>query len=158
MAYPTMAVANAFIKRAKEGRFTDLTPMKLQKLMFFAQSWHLKWAAGKPLIDDSFSRWQYGPVIPWLYHEFKHYRASPIDQYGASPSADGDGALVHPIIPDHDQYSWKVIDEVIRAYGHLTGAQLSWLTHQKGSAWSESGEPDGGPIPNNIMMDRIGNG
>ena len=42
MAYSTIAVANAFIERAKGAKITDLTPMKLQKLVFFAQSWSLK--------------------------------------------------------------------------------------------------------------------
>jgi uncharacterized phage-associated protein len=34
MAYSTIAVANAFIERAKGAKITDLTPMKLQKLVF----------------------------------------------------------------------------------------------------------------------------
>jgi len=38
MAYSAMQVANAFIRR----QIPDLTPMKLQKLMFLAQSWYLK--------------------------------------------------------------------------------------------------------------------
>src|SRR5437667_252720 len=62
MAYSAMAVANAFIKRAKEKQLRDLSPMKLQKLLFFAQSWYLA-RNDEPLIDDFFCRWQYGPVV-----------------------------------------------------------------------------------------------
>jgi Uncharacterized phage-associated protein len=51
MAYPTIAVANAFIERAMKGQLPDLDPMKLQKLMFYAQSWNLK-IYNEPLVDD----------------------------------------------------------------------------------------------------------
>ncbi|STU74866.1 Uncharacterized phage-associated protein [Klebsiella pneumoniae] len=63
MAYPTLAVANAFIEKALANELSDLTPMKLQKLMFYAQSWHLK-IYDEPLIDDFFSKWQYGASYP----------------------------------------------------------------------------------------------
>lgn len=34
MIYPAIAIANAFIKKAMIGEIQNLTPMKLQKLMF----------------------------------------------------------------------------------------------------------------------------
>ena len=83
MAYSAMQVANEFIKKAPEYEVMDLTPMKLQKLMFFAQSWHIK-ELGYPLFDDYFARWQYGPVIPSIYHEFKTFGSSHIDKDRAS--------------------------------------------------------------------------
>ncbi|MDZ5641674.1 hypothetical protein [Enterobacter sp. A103] len=35
MAYSAIAVANAFIEKANERGICDLSPMKLQKLVFF---------------------------------------------------------------------------------------------------------------------------
>lgn len=70
MAYSAMQVANAFIQKAIDGQIATLTPMKLQKLMFFAQSWYIKNFRSR-LIDDNFMRWPYGPVIPSVYYEFK---------------------------------------------------------------------------------------
>lgn len=60
MTYSAMAVANAFIKRAKEGVLPELTAMKLQKLLYLLQSCHLA-RTKTPLLDDHFVRWQYGP-------------------------------------------------------------------------------------------------
>lgn len=155
MAYSAMAVANAFIKRAKEGRVYDLSPMKLQKLMFYAQSWYLKHHQNTPLLDDVFCRWQYGPVIPSLYHEFKGYGAAPINDYGNHLGMDhGNYVVTTPIIPDGDKDAWWYVDEVIRVYGGLSGAQLSNMTHQPGTAWSE-GQPDGGAISNSLLAERI---
>lgn len=48
MAYSALAVANAFIEQAKAGKIQGLTPMKLQKLLFYTQSWHLKQNNGAP--------------------------------------------------------------------------------------------------------------
>ena len=58
MAYSAFAVANAFIQRAWDRGISDLSPMKLQKLMYFAQAWHLK-IRNEPLLDDHFARWQH---------------------------------------------------------------------------------------------------
>lgn len=72
MAYSAAAVANAFIEKANKGELSELTPMKLQKLLFYTQSWHLKLCNGRPLFDDLFARWKFGPVIPPLYHMLKN--------------------------------------------------------------------------------------
>ena len=61
MAYSAFAVANAFIERAEQGRIPNLTPMKLQKLLYFAQAWHLKGTQGRPLLDDNFESHR----LPW---------------------------------------------------------------------------------------------
>lgn len=148
MAYSAMAVANAFIKRAQEGKLNGLTPMKLQKLLFFAQSWCL--ARGEePLMDDVFCRWQYGPVIPSLYHEFKEYGANPITARGGHIVSRGDKLVkVTPYVGEDDTESWALIDEIIKVYGDYTGSQLSAITHEDDSAWARTGGADGGPIEN----------
>lgn len=73
MAYSAQAVANAFIDRAQKGVIPDLTPMKVQKLLFYTQSWYLRFNNGAPLFDDNFERWKFGPVVPSIYHELKPY-------------------------------------------------------------------------------------
>lgn len=148
MAYSAMAVANGFVKRAKDGRVTDLSPMKLQKLLFFAQSWHLA-LKREPLIDDFFARWKYGPVIPSLYHEFKEYGSSAIREYGAHTVRTRDELrMVRPTVPDEDTQTWALLDRIIEVYGGFSGAQLSAMTHESDGAWARTGGPDGGVIPN----------
>jgi uncharacterized phage-associated protein len=155
MAYSTMAVANAFVRRAKTGKLRNLTPMKLQKLLFFAQSWNLA-RNDEPLIDEFFCRWQYGPVVPSLYHEFKEYGAETISGYGGHIiERNGDMVRVHPIVGDSDADTWTLIDEIIRIYGAYSGSQLSAITHEPGSAWKESGDVDGEPISNKYLSQCI---
>ena len=41
--------------------------MKLYKLCYFSQGWHLAWT-GKPLFSDEFEGWRHGPVSQKLRH------------------------------------------------------------------------------------------
>jgi uncharacterized phage-associated protein len=51
--------------------------MKLQKLLFFTHADFLI-RTGRPLIKQEFEAWDYGPVIPSLYREFKKFKDQPI--------------------------------------------------------------------------------
>lgn len=136
MAYSSFAIANAFVKRAQDGRLSNLSPMKLQKLMYFAQAWHLK-VTGMPLMDDNFARWQYGPVVPAIYHEFKAFGYRPINRMATTLAVDGDAFLMNvPTVPESDTNTWGLIDAIIRKYGGMDGPILSELTHVQGSAWA----------------------
>jgi uncharacterized phage-associated protein len=152
MAYSAFAVANAFISRTKDGKLQGLTPMKLQKLMFYAQSWHLLLNDKDPLFDDFFARWQYGPVIPSLYHELKEYGSNEIKGPTTTFKATSTGfSLVTPEIPVSDLATWQFIDKITEVYGRFTGPQLSNMTHQPGTAWFETGKGDGGVLSNDEL-------
>ena len=145
MAYSALAVANAFIERAKEGKLAGLTPMKLQKLLFYTQSWHLR-ERELPLMDDHFARWQYGPVIPSLYHELKSYGSRPVTSLLSNLKPDvEDIVFVTPRIPESDTYAQRLIDRIINKYGKWSGTQLSNLSHEEGTAWALRGA-DGSAI------------
>ena len=54
-----------------------LTNLKLQKLIYYAQAWHLA-LKDSPLFEDRFEAWVHGPVVPSLYRRFKENGWSPI--------------------------------------------------------------------------------
>lgn len=157
MAYSANAIANAFIERAKQGKIPDLTPMKIQKLLFYAQSWFLKLYGGTPLIDDSFARWRHGPVVTSLYHELKGYGYHPIcDKLTrAIPSPEGNGIrLITPEVDPNDTAANQLIDRITEVYGNFSGTQLSAMTHVDGTAWSLRGA-DGSIISYDEMANHI---
>ena len=45
-------------------------PLKLQKLLYFAQGFSYAFY-DKELFNDDFEAWVHGPVIPSIYHEYK---------------------------------------------------------------------------------------
>ncbi len=154
MAYSAVAVANAFIQRAIDGEIPDLTPMKLQKLMFYAQSWSLK-LYGEPIFDDFFAKWQYGPVIPSLYHKVKRYGASNITRKIKDVEFEDDEFFyVQPTVLSSDSKVNNLIDRIVEVYGELRGTQLSYLTHLPGTAWYVT-EKDGAVITNDLLKECI---
>lgn len=154
MAYSAVAVANAFIQRALNGDIPDLTPMKLQKLMFYAQSWSLK-IYDAPIFDDFFAKWRYGPVIPSLYHKVKMYGANNITSMIVDFKVEsGNLFSIQPTVPDSDIKINALVDKIIEVYGELRGTQLSFLTHQPGTAWYRT-EKDSSVITNELLKECI---
>lgn len=69
-------VANYFVWLARDtGSF--VSNLKLQKLVYYAQAWHLA-IHDTPLFEEDFQAWIHGPVIPELYQKYKSYGWQPI--------------------------------------------------------------------------------
>ncbi len=67
--YNPIDVANYIVWRANElGK--PVTHLKLQKLLYYVVAKYLQ-AHGEYLINENVVKWQYGPVIKSVYHQFK---------------------------------------------------------------------------------------
>jgi uncharacterized phage-associated protein len=133
-------VAEQFLFLADaEGR--PLTPMQILKLVYIAHGWQLG-LYGRPLVDQPVEAWQYGPVIPSLYHAYKRYGSSPIDE-----------------VPDRkplgfDAEEESTIEQVWRGYGKRSGVSLSSLTHEPGTPWSITVQQSGlGAVISNDLIE-----
>ena len=51
-----------------------LTNLKLQKLLYYEQGYHLA-IFDTPLFDDNIEAWMYGPVVPNVYDSFSEYHS-----------------------------------------------------------------------------------
>jgi len=152
MKYSSKAVANKFIDIAKE-KDSPITPMKLQKLVYFAHGWYLSLTNGQPLIDEKIEAWRYGPVVPSLYHEFKSHGNRPIEGYATDPQIiDHDFRSITPHLPDDKNLS-AFINKIWEVYGKYTGVQLSNITHQSETPWAETWGSEG--VPNNTDIDDL---
>jgi uncharacterized phage-associated protein len=141
--YVPSAVANEFLQRGID-MGSLLTPMQLQKLVYISHGWNLGVGEGQ-LFSESVQAWKYGPVIPSLFHEFKVFGKLPITKLSGLSDVEevgepgDDGSTVEkPFIDPWDTDRIKLIDWVWLKYGHLSGYQLSELTHEDGTPWSES--------------------
>lgn len=77
-------VANYFIWLANEtGSF--LSNLKLQKLVYYAQAWHLA-LEESPLFEEDFEAWIHGPVLPSLYQKYQSFSWKPIIENVAKPT------------------------------------------------------------------------
>src|SRR5690606_18660586 len=83
------------------------------------------------LFRNRIEAWQYGPVIPDLYHATKSYGRNPIPLHAIGDSADIQ-------VSEADQ---AFLEDVFEKYGHLDGITLSYMTHKAGTPWTQVYHP-----------------
>jgi uncharacterized phage-associated protein len=93
-----------------------ITNMKVQKLLYYIQGWHLG-LYGTPVFTDNFQAWVHGPVQYEVYNEYKDYRWNPITKAIDKP------VLEPPLV--------KHISQVLECYGGQTAYSLELMTHQE---------------------------
>lgn len=125
-----MASAND-VAAALVDRLGSLTAMKLQKLVYYSQAWHLA-RYGRPLFPDEIEAWKQGPVVRSVYERHRQ-------QYSVSAWPWGD-----PSVLDDEERS--TVDWVVAQYGHQSAERLSRMTHHE-MPWvvAREGIPDTAP-------------
>jgi uncharacterized phage-associated protein len=93
------------------------SPMKLQKLCYYAQAVHMATNNAKELFSEDFEAWTYGPVVKDLYTKYKGYNWRPIAE-----------ELEIPALPQEITDS---IELAVATYGKFDGAALSTMTHRE---------------------------
>ena len=120
-----LEIANYFLKKG-----VVCTPMKVVKLVYIAHGWFMAFYGKKnlltPLINEDAQAWAHGPVIPSVFHAFKGFNYSAINQ-----------TLLG--VPEGESLSKKEkehLDSIIEYYGDFDAWKLSDMTHQAGTPWS----------------------
>lgn len=110
-------LARYFIIRAYEdGIEADMTNMKLQKLLYYAQSLHLA-LYDEPFFGEEIQAWRYGPVCPPAYRFYSEFEASQLP----IPSKE---SLLQ--LPSDKQ---ELLEEVWGYFGGYHAYRLSNMTH-----------------------------
>ncbi len=116
MAYNVMEIANELIKLAADSGGGDLlTNMKLQKLLYYEQGFHLAYF-NTPLFDEPIEAWQYGPVIPQVYEHFKSCGRAGIEPKQSDFKFE-------------NKIEKALFDEVYRVYSTYSAIGLMEMTH-----------------------------
>lgn len=119
----TLAIANFFIRKSlKEEK--PVTQIKLQKLMYFAHGFYLA-LKEKPLVNEKIEAWQFGPVIPSIYHQFKKWGSNSITEVLVDRSND-------LIINEEDI---EFLDLVWHKFSSYTASELVELSHEAEGPW-----------------------
>lgn len=105
-------VAKYYIQLAEaEDEADQLSHLRLQKLLYYAQGWSLA-LRRKPLFEDKIEAWAHGPVVPSVYPSFANYKSDLIP-------------------PDHFELSKDALTE-----DECTLVQAVWDAYKKFSATS----------------------
>ena len=123
----------------------SVSPLKLQKLLYYQQSWHLVYFGEEnTLFAVAPHAWVNGPVYPVIYHEYKdkvpgmcdHLKLSHFVPEGTDIMAEMK-RLVEKMGLTSDEV--ELTERVIMLYGSKTQNQLILLTHSE-KPWSEKRE------------------
>jgi uncharacterized phage-associated protein len=117
--YPALTIAKWFIAWA-EAEDEELSNLKLQKLLYYAQGHYLAQNA-HPLFTEPLQAWSHGPVVPQVYYEYKDCGNSNIR------------------LPDSDPFEWDHVDsgtadflsKVWNTYGGYSAGRLRNMTHEE---------------------------
>jgi uncharacterized phage-associated protein len=122
--------ADYLLRKAHEQGVPDLTPMKIQKLLYFAEGIYLVSNDAKELFDEKFQAWEFGPVLPSIYRRFKSFGRDsvPMDHPFAVPST---------LVEGLDESIKAAIESVVKAFGSLKASKLSDMSHAANGPWAK---------------------
>lgn len=123
-----------------EIRDWSVSNLELQKILYLAHMFYLG-RQGQPLIAENFEAWDYGPVIPDLYHRVKGFGNGPVRNvfHWVSPATRG---------PQYD-----ILKEAAEATKNTSPSRLVAITHWDHGAWAQCYRPGVGGIviPNDLI-------
>jgi len=110
--------AKYFLAQASEDAGDLISNLKLQKLLYYAQGFHLA-LYDEPLFPEAIEAWTHGPVFPDLYRHYKKY---------------GAGAIPYPEDIDfsiYDEETKSLLDEVYCVFGQFAAWKLRNMTQEE---------------------------
>lgn len=116
-------IADYFLFKLDEECGDTISNLKLQKLVYYAQGYHLA-IFDKPLFEETIEAWMHGPVVPDLYQKFKHNGS------GAIPAINNIDFTVF------DEDTQSLLDEVYSIYNQYSAWALRNMTHEE-APWKE---------------------
>ena len=119
MAYKAIDIANKIISKTDLEHGDTISNLKLQKMMYYQQGFHLAYF-GTPLFDEDIVAWQYGPVVPSVYKEYKSFESNSI-----STSKEGIS------LSDDEE---ELFNNVYEEYNQFSAVALMKMTHEE-SPW-----------------------
>lgn len=132
--YKASQVANFFLDKGEE-EDRPITMLKLIKVCYIAHGWKLA-LSDNPLFEENVEAWKYGPVIPSLYHEFKHFQKNPITSRATELDFENFNIIV-PKLPKRDSETRGILKKVWDVYKTVSGSSLISRTHADGTPWKE---------------------
>jgi uncharacterized phage-associated protein len=127
-------VAKYFIALVDEDAGDSISNLKLQKLLYYAQGFHLA-IYDKPLFVEAIKAWDHGPVVPQVWHLYKQHGANAIPKEEIDPEG-------------YDAEVRELLDDVHSVYGQFSASKLRSMTHNE-PPWRDT--PSGEAISHDAM-------
>lgn len=104
-----------YLIRFSQDHGDPISNLKLQKLLYYAQAWHLA-LYNRPLFAEPIEAWIHGPAVHAVWSQFRG-SWKPIE--------------LRPRRPDLSKHVTDHLDEVMEVYGGLSAFDLERMTHSE---------------------------
>lgn len=122
-------VANYFIYKSIPGSRENITNLKLQKLLYFAQGDYLaNHGTDNPLFEEEIKAWAHGPVVPAVYRKYSDYKFMEIDKKGTEDII----TEIRQAEGLNNRSYLEILNQVWEKYKNHTGKELEKITHEEG--------------------------
>lgn len=119
----------------------DVTPLKLQKLLYYCQGYALA-LTGRPVFADPIEAWKYGPVVGSVYQEYKCYGGCCIPL----------GSVTE--VGEINENAASIARLVIEEKGRLSDLELANATHSE-APWRDAYKGTCGRGNETIPLEKI---
>ena len=155
MSYDVLEVCRHVINYSNEKDY-GISYLKLQKVLYFIQAYFLiDKTKNASCFDDKIEAWDFGPVVPAAYHEYKQYGSGDIPTIESYVLFDTDDIwntervkFNDDVITDEDK---NRINKVVDKFSGYSATDLVAITHRQ-SPWMDAYAPY---INNKITLDAI---
>ncbi len=105
------AVAAWFINNVDRDAGEAITHLKLQKLLYYAEAWHLA-NFDRPLFKEDFEAWAHGPVCRKVYDKYRSHSWEALDPVRPMPVSDSLVDFLTAVYDEYGQFSAKKLEKM----------------------------------------------
>lgn len=127
MSFRALDIARKILSRVDVEHGDTISNLKLQKLLYFVQGFHLA-SFGDALFEEDMIAWTYGPVVPEVYDVYKKFHRRDINTAGITDEVKlqpQEEALFDKVYLEYSRYSAVALMQMTHSAG-------PWLNHQVG--------------------------
>lgn len=147
MVYNVLDICRFVINYSNEKEY-GVSNLKLQKLLYFIQAFFLI-TANKKCFSQRIEAWEFGPVVPEAYREYKCFGAADIPPIIYYYVIEGE-ALKKLKYNENTikEYDRNLVSEVIEEFKDYSATDLVRLTHGQ-DPWKDAYQP----YENNVITE-----
>ena len=145
--YSALDVARYVVNYSNKKKY-GISNLKLQKILYFIQAYFMIQGKKDGCFYDTIEAWDFGPVVPVVYREYKRYGSCNIPTIETYYDFDDvwelkENVFNEEIISKEDR---KLIETVVDRFSNFSATDLVTLTHKQ-APWEQAYVP----YQNNII-------
>ena len=116
--------------------YWNMTNLLINKILYFANMVYL-YKKNKPLIDEKFEAWKYGPVLPSVYEVCRRFGRKQItkDCFDDIDNDESESSV------NQNSEEYKTLKLAYNHFKRFRPHQLVRLSHRKNGAWDKVYNP-----------------